>query len=1326
MNKTLIAGLFFLLFSFIIALFQFTQVDEVWKGGVVGVTQLPIYIENFNDGVFNNTLFNWTKTSSIGPALTVSESGGQSTIGATAELTQDCNTNHTAETFKEPVVGVFYNQNTSNVTLNISYSSYTARSGVTNNYVVGFEVFLKQNSSLSTTLFSDTSITSGSYCGRSGQWLTNSGAWKNFILVFNRTHVNVTINSTSSSLIDTSSAVNMTLGWNLINSETTNPGETACCGGNVYFSNYSITSNDGDFTPPSFTYINCTSCVHNASASFPLDNSTDVTDSFNVTLDEPSFCAITTNCSNGGGNLAFSVMNLTLGRNCWNTATTSGICTVNETEAVNKRNGCARFIACVDDSNNEQSNVSGQTFKSSVFLDSGYYTLNLTIHNFSSVKKWELFTTPLINCSAVNNSNNVIDPEPVVCLNLSLHDISFISCVNDSLLYNFTIPYVEQTKFSNGNGSVNVTGTGVFGFFLNNYSTILNMTFDLFSFNSTLDASMQVPMNASKNTSDISLRGYLINNMLRENRFSDNSTSKEFNLLSTSTVSKMITLSSVGNAVNNATLTFNVSPANPEQLNYVENWSNTANFNVTGNFNNPIFPVFMFDSLNTEVSGRWSYTGTASYDNTNKYVQASASASSDCAGQPDGNPDSDSASFESIDLALQNNKAFNVTFSCTVSGTSGHHSGGGSCAIQATNGVSSTNLFYCYNQNGYTYIPCNSGTLGMQWVSGLNYNVFVNGVLSSTVSLPSGNVQVKASTSANSQCDPDYGGSAGGSGVGRVSRIFYGGLGGNYSTSTSSFQTGYYTAKSNVLLNTSSVITSVLPVFKEVQPSGCDARLYVSANNGTNWQEATSNNYLTFINTGTNLSYNMSVSITSTNNFSACGIYAVELYVLTSNPSNVTFYFGDNSNNVSVTIFNQSNSSNTPKNVTLPVIEINEYITANCASALTCDVPLVLTIASSTAGLVNVYNLEVNKSMNDLVVPAGRLQNYLSKCTAQNCLINSSINQSQTQQGWSGTWCYQETANTSTACGGLSSGVYGFGDNPWTTPNNLIDGDWSTNGYADSGWTSTLLINYSKPLNVMSDSVWQVKNNTGTFNYTIPVDCWSNNSGILQLKVESKTAVSNDAVFLYCNNGSWKPFETYGVKTGSNLVFEEGMFWAVGTTIQVSDLVVRQLDDGNMTVTCTDNTTTKSLQMLNHYSPFYLDFNPTTLDYLAFYPTDPSQKNVSPYGQEITNYFNRSIFTYEQHTVPHKVDLYVKNNESINTSQTLYTLTNVSRNDHLTSLNGSYQALLQNKSYGFNSSIYMFLDLYNATTINSLRWWNLFYGFCSDSGDGFGACQVID
>ena len=91
-------------------------------------------------------------------------------------------------------------------------------------------------------------------------------------------------------------------------------------------------------------------------------------------------------------------------------------------------------------------------------------------------------------------------------------------------------------------------------------------------------------------------------------------------------------------------------------------------------------------------------------------------------------------------------------------------------------------------------------------------------------------------------------------------------------------------------------------------------------------------------------------------------------------------------------------------------------------------------------------------------------------------------------------WCYQESANVSTACGGLNTGKYNVTEN-------------------------IFFINYTKPANALNTSKWQVKHGVinGIYNITIPELCW--NQPTLLFRIYSLSLLISQSV-PYCYNGT--------------------------------------------------------------------------------------------------------------------------------------------------------------------------------------------------------------
>jgi hypothetical protein len=148
--------------------------------------------------------------------------------------------------------------------------------------------------------------------------------------------------------------------------------------------------------------------------------------------------------------------------------------------------------------------------------------------------------------------------------------------------------------------------------------------------------------------------------------------------------------------------------------------------------------------------------------------------------------------------------------------------------------------------------------------------------------------------------------------------------------------------------------------------------------------------------------------------------------------------------------------------------------------------------------------------------------------------------------------CYQETANISTSCGGLSTGKYSNNTEWWYDLLALYDGNWNTGTQAYTGPpypTPYFYINYSKPVNAQSDSKWVVKNNVVT-ELTIPAGCWDASISTLFLRIWSHVdVVYNSNTGYECYNGtSWVPL--FYVDGYNRVIMEEAMDWKFTKTLQ--------------------------------------------------------------------------------------------------------------------------------------------------------------------------------
>lgn len=172
-------------------------------------------------------------------------------------------------------------------------------------------------------------------------------------------------------------------------------------------------------------------------------------------------------------------------------------------------------------------------------------------------------------------------------------------------------------------------------------------------------------------------------------------------------------------------------------------------------------------------------------------------------------------------------------------------------------------------------------------------------------------------------------------------------------------------------------------------------------------------------------------------------------------------------------------------------------------------------------------------------------------------------------------WCYQETANVSTSCGGLSTGAYSCGnESVWgvgaSECKDTYDGDFGTFGSgANAGpdQPAVLYINYTKPITVTSPAYWVVKvHNVPTTNYSLS-PCWQNST--IQLKIESKiVGPSSKYSNLSCwNNTAWQSInKSDSCADCGEAIYEEAIYWNVtnstGINITFRDEVTNTLITG--------------------------------------------------------------------------------------------------------------------------------------------------------------------
>ncbi|RJQ18121.1 hypothetical protein C4573_00160 [Candidatus Woesearchaeota archaeon] len=209
-------------------------------------------------------------------------------------------------------------------------------------------------------------------------------------------------------------------------------------------------------------------------------------------------------------------------------------------------------------------------------------------------------------------------------------------------------------------------------------------------------------------------------------------------------------------------------------------------------------------------------------------------------------------------------------------------------------------------------------------------------------------------------------------------------------------------------------------------------------------------------------------------------------------------------------------------------------------------------INSSNLTILNSNPIMITSRINPspTALDSDTLSGYCNATDADNDSVvyywqwwKNSVLDSSGNGNFSTSLCYQETATTSTACGGLSTGTYlCSGDWDGTQTCALVyDGSWATYGTATSNDPgATLYINYTKPTNAISTSLWEIKDNSAQTNLSMSASCWS--QSILQLSAGVGSSIHQE---WSCYTGSgWTAIRALS-GAGTYRAYEEAMWWNI-------------------------------------------------------------------------------------------------------------------------------------------------------------------------------------
>ena len=155
--------------------------------------------------------------------------------------------------------------------------------------------------------------------------------------------------------------------------------------------------------------------------------------------------------------------------------------------------------------------------------------------------------------------------------------------------------------------------------------------------------------------------------------------------------------------------------------------------------------------------------------------------------------------------------------------------------------------------------------------------------------------------------------------------------------------------------------------------------------------------------------------------------------------------------------------------------------------------------------------------------------------------------------------CYQETANETSACGGLATGSYSL-DSDWSSGgSNTYDGNYSTldSATGPASATATLNITYDK-IPGYGGMIWRTKDGNSEQNISILDSCFDQSEVLL--RVDSVNSIP-DRVDYYCYNGSWQLLLS---NSGSMNFYEEGIYHLLDASVPTAP--------GNLTINSTNLT----------------------------------------------------------------------------------------------------------------------------------------------------------
>lgn len=125
--------------------------------------------------------------------------------------------------------------------------------------------------------------------------------------------------------------------------------------------------------------------------------------------------------------------------------------------------------------------------------------------------------------------------------------------------------------------------------------------------------------------------------------------------------------------------------------------------------------------------------------------------------------------------------------------------------------------------------------------------------------------------------------------------------------------------------------------------------------------------------------------------------------------------------------------------------------------------------------------------------------------------------------------------------------IYQEDANSTTLTGNFSDGDWDT--YSNFSF-SIYYVNYTIPLHLIN-STFQIKDNIGIINYTIPTECLNLSNGVLQIHFEPQGDPVDQMIINCCNVNDCSSGTNLMIVDNSTILYEEGIYFYLNYSIPI-------------------------------------------------------------------------------------------------------------------------------------------------------------------------------